>query len=208
MEQNATFALHKDMMNHLDHVLAIALAERLGGNDGYNLLLASTKQHITFGFLNGASSYAPYCVQLLYAHGSLGPFYQNMKASLFSTPIKGGIVNLATDTKRELEHQDALRGFRTGSTMPSVMRRLTLIDSLTGSDQHSGESADNLGWGITDTDIWHIVPAALLIMRNGGLSTHPNLNPRNVYAQKKLFFLNRFWTIIQNKLESIRSINI
>ena len=52
MEQNATFVLHKDMMDHLDHVLAISLAERLGGKDGYSLLIASTKQHITIGFLN------------------------------------------------------------------------------------------------------------------------------------------------------------
>ena len=42
-KHNATFALHRDMMNHCDHVIVIALSERLGGPKGYALLLASVK---------------------------------------------------------------------------------------------------------------------------------------------------------------------
>ena len=184
--ENATFALHKNMMDHLDHVLSISLAERLGGRDGYNLLLATTKQHIAFGFLNGASSYAPFCLELLHAHSQLGPFYQNMKKSLFSTPMKSGVVNFATDTKRELEHQDAMKGFRTGSTMVSVMRRLALIDSLTESSPQSRQSGpDNLGWTINDTDIKHIIRGSSLILRKGGVTTEPGLYPHNVYLPKK-----------------------
>ena len=60
--------------------------------------------------------------------------------------MKSGVVNLATDTKKEMEHQDAMKGFRTGSTMVSVMRRLALIDSLTESSPQSKQSGpDNLG---------------------------------------------------------------
>ena len=37
--KNATFCLHVEMVRHLDDVIAVSLAERLGGQDGYNLLL-------------------------------------------------------------------------------------------------------------------------------------------------------------------------
>ena len=36
--KNETFALHRDIMKHCDKVVAIALAERLGGKKGYQLL--------------------------------------------------------------------------------------------------------------------------------------------------------------------------
>ena len=40
---NGTFALHVDMMKYCDEITAIALSARLGGNDGYNLLLTAVK---------------------------------------------------------------------------------------------------------------------------------------------------------------------
>ncbi|CAC5397539.1 unnamed protein product [Mytilus coruscus] len=46
------------MMEHCDEIIAIAVAERIGGPDGYKLLLASVKPSLPFSFLNGASSYA------------------------------------------------------------------------------------------------------------------------------------------------------
>jgi hypothetical protein len=39
--ENATFVLHFDMMSHCDEVCAISFAERLGGDEGYNLLLSA-----------------------------------------------------------------------------------------------------------------------------------------------------------------------
>ena len=39
-DKNATFALHVDVARHCDYVVAIALAERIGGPNGYDLLLA------------------------------------------------------------------------------------------------------------------------------------------------------------------------
>jgi hypothetical protein len=62
---NGTFALHVDMMKHCDEITAIALSERLGGNDGYNLLLAAGKSSLSFSFLNGATSYAAYSYKIL-----------------------------------------------------------------------------------------------------------------------------------------------
>jgi hypothetical protein len=45
---NGTFALHVDMMKHCDEITAIALSERLGGNDRFNLLLAAVKSSLSF----------------------------------------------------------------------------------------------------------------------------------------------------------------
>ena len=63
--KNATFCLHVEMMKHLDDVVAISFAERLGGPEGYHLLLSSLKSSLLFSFLNGAVAYAPYTLQLL-----------------------------------------------------------------------------------------------------------------------------------------------
>ena len=38
---NATFALHRGIMRHCDAVVAISLAERLGAQEKYQLLLAA-----------------------------------------------------------------------------------------------------------------------------------------------------------------------
>ena len=44
--QNSTFALHVDIMRHCDNVVAVALAERLGGPVGYSLLLLTMLVHM------------------------------------------------------------------------------------------------------------------------------------------------------------------
>ena len=100
---NGTFALHVDMMKHCDEITAIALSERLGGNDRFNLLLAAVKSSLSFSFLNGATSYAAYCTRLLHIHLKCGHFYKNMKASLFTTPHKGSSINYALDAQREMD---------------------------------------------------------------------------------------------------------
>jgi hypothetical protein len=63
-EDNATFALHGDIMRHCGEILGISIAERTGGADGYNLLLGYVKSSLPFAFLNGATSYASFCVDL------------------------------------------------------------------------------------------------------------------------------------------------
>ena len=187
---NATFALHRDMMLHCDEVIAIALAERLGGPDGYDLMLASVKKSLPFSFVNGASSYAPYCAKLLHHHHSAGPFYRNMKQTLYSTPFKSSNKNFACDTKRELDHLDAVKSFRSGSTVESATVRMSLIDSLNEirSERHeskasSYQATDNLGWQLTEVDETHIFPTAALILRQNGISLQENDIPMNVYTK-------------------------
>ena len=85
MPKIMTHWLYRDIMLHCDEVIAIVLAERLGGPDGYALLLVSVEKSLPYSFINGASSYAPYCTKLLHHHYSAGPFYRHLKHTLWST---------------------------------------------------------------------------------------------------------------------------
>ena len=191
-QRSGTFVLHQDMMKHLDHVLAISLAERLGGADGYNLLLATIKEYLPFAFVNGATSYAPFCLELLHQHHRNGPFYQNMKAHLFSTPLKESNVNFATDTKRELEHIDCMKGFRSGSTLNSVLKKMSLVDSLNevhgirNPHPQKEDKVDTLGWTITTKDMDFVLPTTSLILRQHGITFEECNQPHNVYSKEKL----------------------
>ena len=126
-KQNATFALHVEMMKHCDEVIAISMAEKMGGPDGYALLLAAVKETLPFAFLNGASSYATYCTHLLREHYRAGSFHKGMKTSLFSTPHRGSKANFGLDTQREMDHRDAVKSFRPRSTVQSVLPRMSLV---------------------------------------------------------------------------------
>ena len=198
--KNANFALHIDMMTHLEMPGAVALAERLGGREGYNLLTAYVKSALPFSFLNGASSYAPFTLQLLYHHHRVGPFDQNLKQCLFSTPLNDrSSVNMACDTKREHDHQVITKSFRSGSTMDSIIRRTSLADELSEvhkvrqEQRKQGQQAksttvekeDRLGWTLDENDINYILPTVLLILRRGGLDDEEVTTPVNVYRQKK-----------------------
>ncbi len=106
--------------------------------------------------------------------------------------MKDGYVNLATDMKRELDHRYVTKCFRSGSTMSSVMRRMSLIDSLTEvhdlhptKNQQKQKDDDLLGWEITKTDLTHIRPVVLKIMQRGGLSINTEDLPYNVYTESR-----------------------
>ena len=191
--KNPTFQLHLDMLKHIDIVLAVHLAERLGGKEGHALLRASLKIYLPFGFLNGASSYGPYCVQLLYEHYRAGIFYQSMKSCMFSTPMTNSNTNSATDTKRELEHLDIYKSFRAGSTTEAAMRRIANVDYFTdladksknNEDEMKEKKEDMLGWQITENDMRHIVPTIALVLRRKGLDKG-TADPRNVYTKEDI----------------------
>lgn len=193
--RNATFALHVDMMRHCDSIVAISFAERLGGSDGYTLLLGSVKESLPYLFVNNATSYAPYCVKLLYHHYSAGHFHQGLKSALFSTPFRNSTRNFACDTKRELDHIQALKGFRSGSNLPAVSCRMSLIDSLnevkdkrraTNDDEDLIDDDDVLGWELTEVDKNHIFPTADLILRKGAICMDENDIPLNVYTKNTI----------------------
>ena len=87
--RNVTFALHRDFMLHCNNLVAIITAEHLGGENGHRLLLSAMKSSLPFAFLNGASSYASFCVDVLHEHYSAGFFHNNMKMKLITkTPLK------------------------------------------------------------------------------------------------------------------------
>ena len=189
---NATFALHLDILKHCNHVIQIAFAERLGGQGGYSLLLAAVKESLCFSFVNNASSYAPYCVKLLHQHYSAGFFHTCLKETLFSTPFKGSKHNFACDTKRELDHIEAIKAFRSGSNIKAVTCRMSLVDALNdarlkhlddASCENGAKHDDNLGWKITKIDESYIFPTAAMILRQGGLSTESSDIPYNVYSK-------------------------
>jgi hypothetical protein len=128
--RNATFALHHDMMVHCREVVAIAFSERLGGPDGYKLLLSTMKSSLPFAFLNGAASYAGFCLQLLVEYYSCGPFHQRLKEHLYTTRHGESQRNFGLDTQREMDHLFAKKGFRPGATANSVLPRLSLVDEF------------------------------------------------------------------------------
>ena len=190
-ERNATFALHKEMMRHCNDISAVYLAERLGGSQGYQLLTAAVKSSVAFSFVNGACSYGPFCVQLLYHHFSAGHFHQKLKETLYTTPIGNSSKNFASDSKREMDHIDALKGFRAGSTLSSVTSRMSLIDSLNEAARSRSETrsttideSESVAWSLTDVDLGHIYPTTALILRKNALSLEENHLPFNVYSNK------------------------
>lgn len=187
MEVNATFALHYNIMQHCDEVVALSLSERMGGDDGYALLLSTVKSSLAFSFVNGATSYAPYCVKLLAAHESCGYYYQSLKRTLYSTPVDNSVCNFASDTKREIDHQQVTKCFRSGSNINAIRSRMSLIDPFNEVHRKfvkpAEKKADDLGWRTTSTDLKHIVPTAQLIIRKG-LDIAPCTIPYNVYGKK------------------------
>lgn len=189
--RNATFALHKEMMRHCNDISAVYLAERLGGSQGYQLLTAAVKSSVAFSFVNGACSCGPFCVHILYHHFSAGHFHQKLKETLYSTPLGNSSKNFASDSKREMDHLDALKGFRAGSTLSSVTSRMSLIDSLneaarsrTEEGSKNIDETQSIAWSLTDVDLGHIYPTAALILRKNALSLEENHLPFNVYSSK------------------------
>ena len=70
------------VLDHCNEITAVAVAERIGGPEGYHLLLAAVMHFLPFCFLNGAISYAPYTIDLLIEHFGAGIFHQNMNMAL------------------------------------------------------------------------------------------------------------------------------
>ena len=186
--------LFLDMLKHCDDVIEISLAERFDSEKktGYNLLLSAVKNSLLFSFLNNASAYAPYCVRLFYCHYSAGYFYQCLKEELISTPFNGSNRNFACDTKREMGHVEAMKGFRSGSTVNSATCRMSLIDSLNETKKQKqislDEQADDdqLGRELTETDLNHIFPTTVLILKRQAISLEENLVRYNVYSSTLL----------------------
>ena len=202
-QKNATFCLHYEILLHCNEIVSIAIAERLGGEDGYNLLLSAVKSSLRFSFLNGATSYAGFCVRLLLEHNKASHFHQNMKQNMFSTPHNESNVNFGLDTAREIDHRIAKKCIRPGSDLESILPKMCTVDDqqkvhvmrqkvllkykteptneFTDSDSVAESSEKYLGKKVTSTDKQHIFRVANLILRQGGIQMQSDITVWNVY---------------------------
>ena len=203
-DNNANFALHVDLMLHCDEIVAIAISERVGGPEGYNLLLASVKSSLSFSFLNGASSYGAFCIRLLYEHSICAPFHKRMKQTLYTQPHNNSSANFGLDTCREIDHRIAKKCVRHGSNSETILQKMCTVDeqasvhkirqNMFGSQKIDDSAAQEedletvrqssdryLGKKVTSTDKLHIYRAVKLIQKQGAISTHQESSVRNVY---------------------------
>ncbi|VDI35096.1 Hypothetical predicted protein [Mytilus galloprovincialis] len=205
--QNATFCLHLELMRHCDEIVAIAVSERIGGENGYSLLLANVKSSLPFSFLNNASSYAGFCIRLLLSHSSCSPFHQKLKHSLYTSPHNDSKVNFGLDTSREIDHRTAKKCIRPTSTINSVLPKMSTVDDqrqihimrmslLTGLEEVDDTSAqDNksakscaskfIQKQLSSNDMEHIMRTAKLIIKMNALSHAEQKIPKNIYHPSK-----------------------
>ena len=210
-KDNATFCQHHDMMMHADEIVAIITAERSGGPGGYSLLLAAVKNSLPFSFINAATSYAQFCLQLVHEHYGAGTFHRHLKEALFTTPHNHGETLFALDTQREIDHRHALKAFRrSSSSLSSILPRMACVDHLEeihvlrtslGREFEDGKPASldesrtttkgtlsddscHLGKRLTENDLAHISRTAKVILKRDGLSLKPDATACNVYSKE------------------------
>ena len=194
-EANASFQLHCDMMRHACEIVGINLAERIGGPKGYDLLRGCLKSSLSFSFLNGASSYAPYSTSLLADHCSAPALVQGMKSRFFSVPYAGSQVNLGLDTVREEEHRKCKKYFRPRSTTSVIETRMKRMEEVNAMQdarsqclfpvRESANQQPHPNWKITDRDVKYIIRGASLIVRRDGLLDRCEV-PFNLYTPNKV----------------------
>ena len=134
--------------------------------------------------------YSLYCVKLLFHHFSTGYFHARLKV-----PFHSKNNNFACDTKINMDHLEAVKRFRSGSTLASVTARMSLVYYLNETAKSRNESAfsepddeDNLVWSVTDVDLSHIYPTVLIILKWCGMSLKENPVPFNVYSSTPIAF--------------------
>ena len=173
-QENPTFQLHHDMLQHAVEIVGINLAERIGGPDGYCLLRGCLKSSLLFSFINGSSSYAAYSTYLLADHCAAPPLLQGLKKRYFSVPYEGSGVNCALDTIREEEHRKCKKFFRSGTESSTIERRMSrLEEAIAMRSKYNEEVAcsseaiavNHDNWKISNTDVLCILPTASLIVR-------------------------------------------
>ncbi|CAC5383204.1 unnamed protein product [Mytilus coruscus] len=205
--QNATFCLHLELLRHCDEIVAIAVSERIGGENGYSLLLANVKSSLPFSILNNSSSYAGFCIRLLLSHYSCSPFHQMLMHSLYTSPDNDSKVIFGLETSREINHRTAKKCIRPTSTINSVLPKMSTVDDqrqihimrmslLTGLEEVDDTSAqDNksakscaskfIQKQLSSNDMEHIMRTAKLIIKMNALSHAEEKIPKNIYQPSK-----------------------
>ena len=173
------------------------------------------KSSLPFAFLSGASSYAGFCVKLMKEHYIAGPFYQKLKATLFSTPHKDTQSNFALDAQREMDHWDVVRGFWPSSGIQAVIPRMSVIDDLTEMrranqspqvSEFQQQKVNNkgswvyLGKAINQKDIIFATRCSEMIIRIYALKTGTDKTPKNLYEKAPKALTDIFLTAVHLSL--------
>ncbi|CAC5364074.1 unnamed protein product [Mytilus coruscus] len=195
------------MMEHCDEIIAIAVAERIGGPDGYKLLLASVKSSLPFSFLNGASSYAGFCSRLLLENYQAGHFHSNFKTRLYTSPHYDSKINFGLDSIREIDHRTAKKCIRPVSTLTNIIPKMStvdkqkelhtvrkkilhgkqdLVDDTDKDDKKAVKSSASkyMEHQISVNDKKHIIRTVKLMMRRKAFNTEEDSTPKNIYHSK------------------------
>lgn len=191
-KEDANFALHVDMLHHMHAVVALHLAEKAGGSDGYNLLMAHVKgKSLLFSYVNSSSSYAALQTRLLIEDAQCGIFYRNLKRALFSHPFREGGANCGLDTLRELDHIMAVKAFRGGCHLEAALSRMACVSLLDLQSQIEKKPENKaggttvLGLTVTQKDVPKIIPVVTAVLRCGGFYVLQRCHPQNLYSTAK-----------------------
>ena len=191
--RNNTFALHRDLSTHMDEIVSMYIAERVGGRQGYDLVLGVVKQALPFGFVNGRCSYAPMCAETLHINQQAGEFWEKAIADLFSLSHKGSKANFALDTIRERDHKEASAVFNPKSGVDRAISKMSLVDVISDVDEKKkklrqnrkpDKDDDELRIRYSKVDTACIRRVASLFDDRNGLSTDFDLRVLNVYGEK------------------------
>lgn len=194
-EEDATYAMHVDMMRHCFEAVSISFAERIGGADGYSLLRASMKMSLPFAFTNGASQYAAFSTRLLIDHSSAPPVVQGIKKEFFAIPYGLSGVNYGLDTIREEDHKKCKKFYRPGASASALSNKINRMNEASDVVEQRKKSIsypskgevlqDHDNWSISDNDVKFILKTAAMIFRRGALTQNDASVPFNVYAPKE-----------------------
>ncbi|VDI60746.1 Hypothetical predicted protein [Mytilus galloprovincialis] len=167
--RNATFCLHQKMMTHCDEIIAIAVAERIGGPDGYKLLLNGVKSSLPFSFLNGASSYADSIREIDHRTAK--------KCIRPGSTLTNIIPKISTvDKQKELHtvRKKILHGKQDLADDTDKENKKAVKSSASKYMEHQ----------ISVNDKKHIIRTVKLMMRRNAFNTVEDSTPKNIYHSK------------------------
>ncbi|CAC5410563.1 unnamed protein product [Mytilus coruscus] len=196
------------MMEHCDEIIAIAVAERIGGPDGYKLFLASVKPSLPLSFLNRASSYAGFCSRLLLEHYQAGHFHSNFRTRLYTSPHYDSKINFGLNRIREIDHRTANKCIRPEPTLINIIPKMSTVDNqkelhtvrkkiLHGKQDLVDDDTDKddkksvkssaskyIEHQISVNDKKHIIRTVKLMIRRNAFKTEEDSTQKNIYHSK------------------------
>ena len=170
--------------------LGYGIAEKMGGEDGLNLLMAILKVNLPFTFINGAQCYGPFVLQLIHVYHEASPFHQNMIKDVMAMPYNSGDINVAGDTAHEMDNKGLSHAMRARQSENAVINRMTSYDRLQVSKnklfgprlkKHTVENQISIP--VSTNDLTHIYRSTGMILRNDIISMSKESLPYNKYCK-------------------------